>query len=66
MKHCMPETEYDAGGGVAKGTKGRARSTKSEPEWAAALEAFKIPDIEEDEFLSGCKVIIMSHLSKLN
>ena len=57
MKHCMPEEDYDAGGGVAtKGVKGRTKPAKARPEWVESLEAFKIPDIEEEEFLTGCKV----------
>lgn len=56
-KYCMPEADYDAGGGMAtKGVKGRVKSAKTEPEWAVAIAAFKIPDIEEEEFLNGCKV----------
>lgn len=56
--YCMPEQEYaTTEQGVAKGQgRGRPTNQKSFPEWATALESFKIPDIAGDEFLDGCKV----------
>lgn len=60
--YCMPEDLYtvDSGGG-AKGrslTKPASKSAEV-PEWASALESFKIPDIAGEEVLNSCKVRIV-------
>lgn len=55
--YCLPESEYEVEGGeVAKGHGNKPTNQKTEPEWALAIEDFKLPEITGNEFLCGCKV----------
>lgn len=53
--YCMPEENYATEGGVAKG-RGKGRATNQKPEWVSSLEAFEVPDVPGEDFLSDCKV----------
>ena len=55
----MPEVEYMVEGSGGKGQK-KTANQKTAPEWASALEAFTLPEIAGDEFLSGCKVRVQT------
>jgi hypothetical protein len=57
--YCLPEIDHIVEDEVATKGKGHGNKLtyqKAEPGWVLAVDAFKLPDIIEDEFLCDCKV----------